>query len=139
MGWFATTGLGVADLNQDGTKELVGMGNNGDVYIFDGTSKVLEAILTGPFTAMRVQNMNGLPTIVLGNSMGELMMYRFSSGAYGQTYKQKLVNASIDGFTIDSQDRVWIGSKPVEFQGSGTLTEVDLAGTLLGAYSGYGS
>jgi hypothetical protein len=131
------TALAVADVNQDGTKEIIGMVNNGDVYIFDGPSRVLEAILPGPFTAMRVQNVTGVLSIVLGNSTGYLIMDRYSSGSYNETYRQKLVTTSVDGFTIDSHDRAWIGS--TSYGGSGTLTEVSLDGTVLATYSGYGS
>jgi len=131
------TGLGIADLNQDGTKEMIGMVNGGDVYIFDGPSRALKAILTGPFSAMRVQNVGGLLSICLGNNTGYLIMYRYSSGAYTEVYRQRLITASVDGFTIDSRDRVWIGSPGAS--DVGTLTEVTLAGAVLATYSGYGS
>jgi hypothetical protein len=132
------TALAIADANQDGTKEIIGMVNDSDVYIFDGSSRSLEAILTGPFTSMRVQNVTGVLSIVLGNSAGDLIMYSYSSGSYSETYRERLVTTSVDGFTIDSQDRVWIGT--AESYGSpGTLKEVTLAGSILATYSGYGS
>jgi hypothetical protein len=88
---------------------------------------------------MRVQKVGGFPSIVLGNSSGELMIYRYSAGTYSQTYKQKLITAAVSGFTIDSNDRVWIGSPGAQYNSPGTLTEVTLAGTILATYSGYGS
>ncbi|MEK6304260.1 MAG: FG-GAP-like repeat-containing protein [Acidobacteriota bacterium] len=133
------TALGIADVNQDGTKEIIGMVNGGDVYIFDGPSRALKAILVGPFSAMRVQNVGGLLSIVLGDDTGYLIMYRYSSGSYAEIYRQRLVTASVDGFTIDPRDRVWIGSHGASFSGPGTLTEVTLAGAVLATYSSYGS
>src|SRR4030095_7419484 len=134
-----TTALELADVNQDGTKEIIAMVNGRDVYIFDGPSKLLEAILFGPFTAMRVQDVSGMRSIVLGNETGELIMYRYSGGAFSQTYRQTLITTPVSGFTIDSQDRVWIGSSTGQYNGVGTLTEVNLGGTILATYSGYGS
>ena len=133
------TSVGIADLNGDGTQEIVGMVGSGDVYVFDGPSRQLETILFGPFTSMRVQKVGGIPSIVLGNSSGELMIYRYSAGTYSQTYKQKLITTAVSGFTIDSNDRVWIGSPGAQYNSPGTLTEVTLAGTILATYSGYGS
>lgn len=133
----AVTALGIADVNQDGTKEVVGMVSNDDVYIFDGTSKLLEDILPGPFTAMRVQHVGGLLSIALGNGSGDLKLYRYSSGDYSQVYSQRLINTTVSGFTIDAQDNVWIGSS-TQFGGSGTLTKLTLAGATLASYSGYG-
>src|SRR6185436_10651506 len=62
-----------------------------------------------------------------------------SAGAFNQTYRQTLSPTLISGFTIDSQDRVWIGSNTGQYNGVGTLTEVNLGGTTLATYSGYGS
>jgi hypothetical protein len=139
MGQGGITALSLADIDGDGSIEMIGMTNEHDVYIFDGASKVLEDILVGPFTAMRVQNVGGQPTIVLGNGNGELIMYRYSAGAYNQTYRQTLINKPIDGFTIDPQERVWIGSIDDSFShNSGLLNQVTLGGTVLATYTGYG-
>jgi hypothetical protein len=134
-----TTLLGIADVNQDGTSEVVVLVNSSDVYIFDGPSKLLEDILIGPFTAMQVQNVSGLPSIVLGNSSGDLIMYRYVSGSYSETFRQRLITTSINGFTLDRLGRVWIGSSNGQYGSPGTLTEVTLGGTVLNTYSGYGS
>jgi len=131
--------LGIADVNQDGGKEIVVMVDSSDVYIFDGPGKQLEAILTGPFTAMRVQDVAGLPSIVLGNSSGDLIMDRYSSGSYSETYRQRLINGRVNGFTLDPQGRVWIGSSDGQYGSPGMLTEVTFAGAVLATYSGYGS
>ena len=133
----AVTNLGIADVNQDGTRELVGMVNNDDVYVFDGVSKLLETILFGPFTAMRVQVVGGMPSVVLGNNSGDLIMYRYLSGAYSETYRQRLINTTVSGFTLDHHGNVWIGSA-VQFGSAGTLTKVTLGGVTLATYSGYG-
>jgi len=139
MGWGATTALEIADVNQDGTKEILAMVNGRDVYIFDGPSKLLETILFGPFTSMRVQQVSSLQSIIMGNSTGELIMYRYASGAFGQTYRQTLIPTAVNGFTIDQVDRVWIGSSTTQYPTVGSLTEVSLSGTILAQYTGYGS
>ena len=137
MGWGAVNALALADVDQDGATDIIGMINDQDIYIFDGTSKVLKKILTGPFTSMRVRNIGGLPTIVAGNENGQLIMHRYSSGSYNEVYRQTLITTPVDGFSFDPQGRVWIGSRD-DNNFNGTLTQVTLAGTTLATYSGYG-
>ena len=138
MGWGPITALGLADVNHDGTTEIIGMVRGNDVYIFDGTSKQLESILFGPFTAMNVQAVGGVLSIVLGNSSGDLIMYRYASGSYVETYRRRLINTAVNGFTIDHQENVWIGSG-IQYPDNGTLTKVTLGGATLATYSGYGT
>jgi hypothetical protein len=129
--------LGIEDVDNDGVKEFVAMAINGNVFIFGGLgfSKELKATILGPFTAMRVQKVGGIASIVLGNSTGELIIYRYSSGAYAESYRKKLVDSTIVGFTIDAKERLWVSS--IE-NNSGTLRELLLDGTVLATYSGYG-
>ena len=129
--------LAVSDVNGDGVKELIAQNDNSDVYIFDGGSKILEAILFGPFTSMRVQDVDGAATILLGNGSGDLKMYRFANGDYNPVYSQKLSARRIDGFTLDAQARVWIANDG-DYNSSGVLTETTLDGGVLATYSGYG-
>jgi hypothetical protein len=129
--------LALADPDQDGMKEIIGMADKGNVYIFNGTSKELEAQITGPFTAMRVQSIGGIPSIALGKSTGYLMIYQYSSGTYTQTYNRRLITTSIDGFTIDSRNRAWL-STTGPYLGLGTLREMSLDGAALATYTGYG-
>jgi hypothetical protein len=129
--------LAIADIDQDGAKEIITMLNDGDVYIFSGLgiAKELKAIITGPFTAMRVQKVGGALSIILAKDTGELLIYRFSSGYYVEAYRKQLANSRIGGFTIDSKDRIWVSTLE---NGSGTLREMLLDGTILASYSGYG-
>ncbi|MBZ5538694.1 MAG: FG-GAP-like repeat-containing protein [Acidobacteriia bacterium] len=131
--------LEVADINRDGTLEMIGMVKSGDIYIYDGPSKTLQALLTGPFTTMGLQKVGGTYSIMAGNSNGELMTYGYSSGSYTQTYKQKLVTTSVDGFTLDAQNKVWIGSTALQYDSPGILTKVSPTGAVVAKYAGYGS
>ena len=133
----AITALGLADVNRDGSLEIIGMGNESNVYIFDGPTKLLESILFGPFSAMRVQNVAGSASIALGNDSGDLIMYRYVSNSYTEVYRQRLINTPVSGFTIDHQDNVWISSS-TQFGSNATLTKLSLAGATLASYTGYG-
>jgi hypothetical protein len=130
--------LEAVDINQDGIKEIISMGSSGDVYIFNGVTKALDAMIMGPFTAMKVQNADGILSILLGNSSGELMVYRYSSGTYIQTYKRKLTNYGIDAFTVDWRDHVWVSTSSGSYSSTSTLYEMTLDGAVLDTYSGYG-
>jgi hypothetical protein len=130
--------LAAEDIDQDGIKEMIAMIPGSDVYIFNGVTKELEAMIMGPFTAMRVQKISGLWSIVLGKSTGELLIYRYASGHYAEVYRKKVVNVAIDGFTIDSHDRIWVANTSTNYNGMGTLTELSLDGTVLATYTGFG-
>lgn len=124
--------LGLVDVDRDGTKEIVGQVSGGDVYIFSGTTKALEALLTGPFTSMHVQNMNAIPSIVLSTNSGNLIIERYVGGAYGEVYHKLLAAGAIDDFTLDPQNRLWISS-------NGVLNLFNLAGTNIWQSSGFGT
>jgi hypothetical protein len=134
----AVKALAVADTNQDGIREIVAMGNSGDVYVFNGVTKELEDMLMGPFIAMQVQNVEGILSIVLGNSNGELMIYHYSSGTYVQTYKRKMTNYGIEAFTVDWRDHVWLNTTYDSYSNTATLYEMTLNGSILETFSGYG-
>jgi hypothetical protein len=126
--------LATADIDQDETTEIIVMTiANSNVFIFSGTgfAKELEATIPGLFTAMRVQILGGIPSIVLGTESGELLIYRYSSGAYVETYRKKVADSSIRGFTIDAEERIWISTFE---NGSGKLSELLLDGTILASY-----
>jgi hypothetical protein len=126
------TNLGLADVDRDGTKEIVGQVLSGDVYIFSGTTKTLEALLPGPFTSMHVQNMNAVPSIILSTNSGNIVIDRYVGGAYAEVYRKLFAASTIDDFTLDPQNRVWIS-------GGGYLILFNLAGTNLWQTSGFGT
>jgi hypothetical protein len=135
----SATEIGIEDIDGDGVKEIIAMTYNNNVYIFSGIgfSKDLEATISGQYKIMRVQKVGGIPSIILGNSSGELILYRYSSGEYVETHRKKLVDAAIEGITIDSKDRLWISTTE---NGIGTLREMLFDGTILSTYSdGLGS
>ncbi|HJQ26218.1 MAG TPA: FG-GAP-like repeat-containing protein [Blastocatellia bacterium] len=126
------TGLGLADVDRDGVLEVVGQVSAGDVYIFSGTTKELEALLPGPFTSMHIQTMKAQPSIILGNSSGNIIIKRFAAGTYPEVYNKALVTSAIDDFTVDAQNRVWVSS-------AGVLNLFSLAGVNLWQNSGFGT
>jgi hypothetical protein len=129
--------LAISDIDQDGTQEIIAMVDDGNVFVFNGVSKELEATITGPFTVMSVQNVSGILSIILGKSTGDLLMYRYSSGIYVEVYNRKLINSSIDGLTLDSRERVWVSTRGIS-PNPGILREMLLDGSTLATYSGYG-
>lgn len=124
-GWL--TRLEIANIDNDSSKEIIVLAQGGNAFIFDGTTKTLEATLTGPFSDMHINTINGAPSVVLGNFSGDMIVYRYQSGAYAETFRQRLISGPIDGLTIGSQDRVWVGS-------NGKLHIVTLSGTTLWTY-----
>ncbi len=135
LGGYSITGLEVADFDGDNSPEIAAMWSGGDIYVFDGPTKQLEAVLFGPFTALRKgQPIGGRPTLVAGNGSGELVTFAYTSTPnpypYVEVGRQTVVAGPVDGFTIDARGVAWVGS-------AGRLNRVESgAGTWTSEYYG---
>jgi hypothetical protein len=127
-----TSEVSVLNLDNDNTLEMVGLVENGDVYVFDGATRLLEAILPGPFREMVSMPLAAGPSILLGTATGHLATYRFVSGAYTEVSRPRPITTAIDGVTIDAQERIWLSS-------GDTLTVATSQGATLASLKGYGS
>jgi hypothetical protein len=123
--------LEVANIDQDSAKEIIGLHSYRGVYIIDGTSRLIEATLPGEFTDMGIHRINNALQIALSNEDGELLFYRYSSGTFSQTYRNRLTTRPIGAFTIDSENRIWVSN-------GGDLDQFNFAGRRNRTISGYG-
>lgn len=109
--WDRISGLKLADYDQDGHIEIAGMVDGGDVYVFDGATKELEAILFGEFTTLETFEAAPVPYLLLGDVSGDLVV----AGALGDTYVEFLrgnfLSSVIDGVTLGPGNQsLWLGS-----------------------------
>jgi hypothetical protein len=128
--WDAISGLRVADTDLDGRKDIVAMVEQGDVYIFDGPSKVLEARLPTQGSALQVYGVLA-PKITVADMAGDLATYEYQQGSYQETYRQHFVPGTIDGFDRVQGNRYWMGN-------NGSLRLVSTAGATLWQSASYG-
>jgi hypothetical protein len=99
-GGYPIRRIELADTDQDGVTEIVALNSgSGDVYVFSGATKVLEAIVQGSFTSLGQINLGPTPAtprpIVLGDANGNVLAYRHNGTSYQLTAQAALANTSI--------------------------------------------
>jgi hypothetical protein len=97
--WDRVSEVAVADLDMDGATEIAGLVANGGIYVFDGASRALEAILPGPFTAMAVHEHMGMMHLLAGDALGRVAAYVHGGAGYVRVYQNALAAGPVDGIT----------------------------------------
>ena len=127
--WDKIRGLEVGNTDLDGSAEIVGMVYGGATYVFDGTSKQLQAILPGTGSALKLSG--AAPSkILLGNASGGIEAYRYEQGSYPQIWQHDYGAGPVDGFELGSA-ALWLGS-------GGTLRRMTRPGATLWQSASYG-
>jgi len=102
----------VAAANTDGTgaRELLGMVEGGEIYVYDGSTKALEAIIPGAFRAIDVPPFGGSgpPQIWAGTNGGSLASYAFNGASYVGRGSYPLLGGPIEGFSFGRMGSVYV-------------------------------
>jgi hypothetical protein len=129
-------GLEIANTDNDPSLEILALGSDGFLYVFDGTTHQLDAVIQGSFTAVRTYNVGTYDLILLGDKNGRLWAYNYDakSGKYQSPGGAHVAFAPIDGFTIYPPVTWFLGAgeKLILFVGSLRIWE----STRYGAYFG---
>ncbi len=97
------TTVKVSDVDNDGDQEIIGMVDEGNVYIFNGRTKNLDATITGSYTALAVMDTNQTPPVIaLGDKNGYIELLSYSEGAYQTAFKKKYGSTYIEGISEHS-------------------------------------
>jgi FG-GAP-like repeat len=108
--WSAVTRLATGDFDGDGLVEVAGMVGNDDVYVFDGASFALEAIIdTQASTLTGLAAADG-PRLVVGESTGRIATHAFDGVGYPEVAAVSVSSAAIDGITVASPAARWVGT-----------------------------
>ncbi|MCP4218092.1 MAG: VCBS repeat-containing protein [bacterium] len=113
--------LELADLDNDGQIEIIGMAENSDVHIYNGVTKELEAVIPGNFTALKLFDLSAaVPFIALGDLRGNIDFYRYSAGTYTRVSRQNYGPDAIDGFCspLDPDWLVFSSAKKINIAAS---------------------
>lgn len=113
---WATAGVGstfdhlvdvvVRNLDDDPAPEVVTALKDGEAFIFDGVTHALEATIPGDFRSFGVFK----DLLVLGDAAGQLTVYSHDGAGYVQVVDQPLSADPLDGITITSDARLYVGS-----------------------------
>lgn len=132
--WDKITGLQVGDTDADGSLEIVGMVYGGDTYVFDGTTKQLQAILFGAGTALRTYGADP-SKILLGDANGTVAAYKYQQGSYQGFWQHDYGAGPVDGFDLGPGE-LWLGTGGIlrrVTRPGGTLWQSASYGTTFGA------
>jgi hypothetical protein len=116
--WSSVTDLAVADTDGDGDLDVAGMVEGGDVYVFDGASHVLDAIVPVEGASFGILKTGGAPQLMVGSASGHLVRYAFDGTGYAEISDHALQPTALDGLRVLAPGSLWVGS-------NGFLTRYD--------------
>jgi FG-GAP-like repeat len=131
--WSSITDLVVADIDADGAVEVAGLVEGGDIYVFDGATGALDAIIEAQGTTLTTTSTTGGLDLLVGDAAGRLSVRRFDGAGYPEVGHADLGPDPIDGLTVTGDGSLWVGS-------AGVLRRFDqvLGGALIYASASYG-
>lgn len=108
--WSGITGLKIADVDNDGNLEIVGMVYEDRCYIYDAKTKELKAILWGSYTDLQID-----PTsrwITMSDIDGHITSFQYANGEYTAFFDHNF-NMPVDGFGFyngPAGNSLWVSS-----------------------------
>jgi len=108
--WDEIPYLEVVDIDSDGALEMLAMTSTGDVYVFDGATKELEALLPLDGGSMFLLNEAGNPSFLVGHTSGEISRHRFDGIEYVEIERADFGTGADNGFTVGPLTTVWMGT-----------------------------
>lgn len=130
--------VAVAQTDGDISPEIIAVSSSSGAYVFDGTSKALEAILPGTWRCVRTSlGHAGKPAlIVLGDAQGGLTAFQHDGAAYAVVKASSFGTKAIDGFTLGPLSNLWVGTggslKLYDGWGGALLWSSETYGTIFG-------
>ena len=101
--------LVVADLDQDGGKEIAALVSNGDMYTFDGQTHLLESFV--PDSGGTIISDRRTPSgLIKGDSAGVGHFLQYSNGIYTENFTRQLGAQTLDGIHVLSSGGLWTGT-----------------------------
>lgn len=108
--WSSVSDLAVADTDADGDLDLVGMIEGGDVYVFDGASHMLDAIVPVDGASLDIRQAGAATQLVVGSTSGHMLRYAFDGTGYSEVSDLALRTTALDGLHVLRPGSLWVGS-----------------------------
>lgn len=103
--------IAIANTDADNSLEILALGSDGDLYIFDGASKDLEAIIFANGATLQTYEIATKPDFILvGDTTGTLTCYHYDTTSYNPLDSVALATGALDGFTINPRGFILSGS-----------------------------
>jgi len=101
----------VGNTDEDPSPEILAVGSQGDLYVFDGTTKALSAIVGGAFNGVATSEMGVRPDLIrLSTTGGELVTVAFLEEDYQVLETLDLLDETIDGFHLRTAHALLVGA-----------------------------
>jgi hypothetical protein len=105
----SVTGLVVADLDGNGSKEIAALLSTGALYTFDGPTRMLKSVKqqTGAIT---IADRRSPPGLILGEANGVGHFWKFELNNYTEDYLRELGSGTLTGLNTFEDGSLWIGT-----------------------------
>lgn len=107
--WSSVSDLEVADTDADGDLDFVGLIEGGDVYVFDGASHALDAIVSVDGASLGIHRA-GAVQLMVGSTSGHMLRYAFDGIGYPEVTDLPLRMTPLDGLHVLWPGSLWVGS-----------------------------
>lgn len=100
----------------DPSWEVIALGSDGDVRVFDGNTGAIEALIPGNFTCLEVIPLPMLPDLIkLGDDLGALHTFQFvlGSGGYASLGSVQLLDEPLESVTFGNGETLWVSAAGV--------------------------
>ncbi len=104
------TQLVVADTDGDGAVEVAGLQAGGNVYILDGATQSVEAVIQAEGMGFTALGTGSGADLLLGDASGRMSVRRFDGTSYVEIGGADLGPAALDGLTVLPDGELWVGS-----------------------------
>jgi hypothetical protein len=119
----------LGDSDGDGDEEILARVEEGDAYVFDGASKLLEAVAFGPFTSLVSAHAGGSAYLLLGGHDGGLSIRRWNGLQYAQVLRRSIAGGPLRALVQGPPGTLWVDA-------NGRVSLLDVAAGVLRWQSG---
>lgn len=127
-GWSGVSHLEISDLDADGALEMVALVPGLGVYVFDGPTHAVEAILDKDGSSLGLSAQGAL---LVGDPDGAISEYSYDGAAFVRRFSRDVLDGAIEGLSDLGKSGRWIGS-------DGVLRKLDAKGRVLMQSQPYG-
>ncbi|MCC6407362.1 MAG: VCBS repeat-containing protein [Planctomycetes bacterium] len=100
--------LEIGHTDDDPALEVLALGADGDLRVFDGETGGLEALLFGSYTCVEVTPLVVLADLVrLGDGNGNVVTFDYQAPSYQQVGSVHLLDEPIEQLTFGNADTIW--------------------------------
>lgn len=107
--WDSVPDLVLSDSDGDGATEIAAVTASGDLYVFDGASRQLDALVADDLTHLRGYATGGAVLLLSMDASGAFQAWSGAGGGYAPVFTRGLASGATDGFTAGPNEVLALG------------------------------